>query len=395
MPVVGVLNMLGNLFKEQSPDFLLVAKDGAKKTRREKQFKDYKANRKDTPDDLIHQFEIIDDFIKISNIPYHLEEGEEADDIIGSAVMKFKSQVDNILIISSDKDLMYYIEDNKVTMVDTMRKKNYDEKAVFKKLGVHPKQVHDYLAIVGDGSDNIPGVAGIGAKGAADILSKYKNLDECLKNVDNLEKKRYQNSLKNHKESALFSRELVAINEEIKLKSLNDYKFHFSLNQKMINFLNKYGFKNLLVRWQRNANEEDKKEIIAKGELTQGLRLITEGEFKKIILGLGEDIAVDISFASENFPDLKVISLSFASKKNTYVIDDTKPSLMEKVLETLLGLKKTLIFEQSKMVYLYMIGRNKKLKAKIFDLCQAYFLSSELGKNNLETMSLHFFKPRT
>ena len=107
----------------------------------------------------------------------------EADDVIGAFCVQFKKDFDEIYIASSDKDLMQFVGDN-IKMLDTMKDKIYGRDEVFEKMGVYPEQIVDYLSLLGDTSDNIPGVRGIGAKGAAGLLATHTTLDEIFKNID-------------------------------------------------------------------------------------------------------------------------------------------------------------------------------------------------------------------
>src|SRR5690606_13754877 len=121
---------------------------------------------------------------------------------------QFQDHFDEILIASGDKDLMQFVND-KVKMLDTMKDKIYGRKDVFEKMGVYPEQIMDYLSLLGDSSDNIPGVKGIGAKGAAKLLEEFGNLDGVLSNIDKITNKRAKTALETNVENAHLSHKLV------------------------------------------------------------------------------------------------------------------------------------------------------------------------------------------
>jgi len=182
--VLGVFNMLYKLLSDYRPSNIFLARDTKGKTFRHKLYKEYKANRDEPPEELVPQFALIKELIDKMGLHNHELKNYEADDIIGSAVVQWKKNFDEVLIVSSDKDLMQFIDGKKVFMVDTMKDLKIDADGVFKKLGVRPDQIVDYLSMLGDASDNIPGMRGIGKVGAAKLLAEYDTLENCIKNKD-------------------------------------------------------------------------------------------------------------------------------------------------------------------------------------------------------------------
>lgn len=187
----GFLSMSLKLLREVKPDYMVYCQDRKEPSFRSELYEAYKANRSAMPEDLVPQMPYIQKLTDIMGIPSISKIGYEADDIIGSLVEMGKNKGLEVVIVSGDKDFAQLIDD-KVTMYDTMKEKHYTIQGVIDKWGVHPDEFIDYLAIVGDSSDNIPGIKGIGPKGAQKLLSEFKNLDGIYENVENIASKAMQ-----------------------------------------------------------------------------------------------------------------------------------------------------------------------------------------------------------
>ena len=203
--VYGVLTMMMKLLQNYNPTHVILARDSKGGSFRNEKYEQYKANRGEPPEELVPQFAIIEELIAKMEIPALAIPNYEADDIIGSFAVQFKDSFDEILIASGDKDLMQFVGGH-IKMVDTMKDKIYDREGVFEKMGVFPEQVVDYLSLIGDSSDNIPGVKGIGAKGASKLLAEYKDLDNVFKNLDSLSNKRSRTALEKNGDDAFYQK---------------------------------------------------------------------------------------------------------------------------------------------------------------------------------------------
>ncbi len=185
--IFGFARMLLELDKE-NPEYIAVLFDTKAKTFRAKLMDSYKQNRPKMPDELSVQIEPIKKLIDFFGIKIIEKDGFEADDLIATLAEKMKENY-KVVVIANDKDLFQIVEDEKVVLYDPVKKIFYNEKSVYEKLGVYPNQVADYLALIGDSIDNIPGIKSIGPKTAASILKSYKNCEEILKNLDKLKPK--------------------------------------------------------------------------------------------------------------------------------------------------------------------------------------------------------------
>ncbi|MGK3988543.1 DNA polymerase I [Sorangium sp. So ce136] len=207
----GTVAMLTKLVDERKPAYLGVAMDSKGKTFRDELDPRYKAHRPPPPPDLGVQMNRCREIVEAYRIPIFIHEGLEADDLIAVAVARAKEQGLRVVIASSDKDLMQLVDDDRVMLWDAMRDKVYGHPEVVAKFGVPPEQVRDLLALVGDTSDNVPGVPGVGLKTAAELLAQFGSLASLYARLDEVKKQRIRESLKQHEADALLSQKLVTL----------------------------------------------------------------------------------------------------------------------------------------------------------------------------------------
>jgi DNA polymerase-1 len=214
--IYGFTTMLMRLLRDLSPDYIVVTFDLKGPTTRHGEFEDYKATRKPMPDDLIPQVPFIKDVIRGFSICVLEKQGTEADDLIGTLTVAARKKGWRTVIISGDKDLMQLIDD-RVTMVDTMKDKTYDVAAVKEKFGVGPEKVVEILGLMGDTSDNIPGVPGIGPKTARRLIEEYGSVDAVIENAQKLHNVKLRESFRNYADQARLSRQLALIRTDIEM----------------------------------------------------------------------------------------------------------------------------------------------------------------------------------
>ncbi len=183
--IFGFLRMLLAFLKEKKPLYAAVVFDAPKKTFRSELFKDYKAQRRPTPDDLKRQIPVIKKILKLLGMPVLEMEGVEADDVIASLAKEFSSKGWEVFIYSPDKDMAQLLHLKGVRLVNPLTEEEITPEKVEKKFGVKPERIPSFLALVGDKADNIPGVEGIGPKRAAEILKRF-SLREIIENWDRL-----------------------------------------------------------------------------------------------------------------------------------------------------------------------------------------------------------------
>ncbi len=215
--VYGFLQMLRKLLREEQPELVGVALDVADETTlRREEFEDYKANRAPMPDELRLQIPWIRRAIEAYRIPILEQERYEADDVMGTLARKAAAAGYDVVLVTADKDMLQLLDD-KVSLWHTRREKMYGPAEVEADYGVRPDQIVDYLALIGDTSDNVPGVPLIGPKTAVQLLRGHGSLDRLLENADQVPGKRGEN-LRNHQEDALKSRRLVTIHTDLPLE---------------------------------------------------------------------------------------------------------------------------------------------------------------------------------
>lgn len=398
--VYGVLSMLLKIFQVYKPTHVLLAKETKGGSFRNEVYELYKANRGAPPDELVPQFNLIEELTNKLNLPMAVDDHYEADDIIGSACVQWKKDFDEILIASGDKDLMQFVGEN-VKMVDTMKDKIYDRDEVYKKMQVYPEQIVDYLSIVGDSSDNIPGMKGIGAKGAAELLSTYQTLENCIKNKDELKGKRLQNAFENHLEDALLSKKLIQIVTDLDLKiKPENTNYKMKSSEDLFHFFEKLGFDSMIKKFKTIKSDEgpEQEEKVSsetsipevkekKSEKKSSLQLINE---KKDLAKVHE--ALDQSSLAGLYPlytkeeDLftrRVAFLGITTGKEHFILPFKIPQEkifgkdeLFKILEKTWGdEEKTVIGYdlKSDMTHANTIGLD--FKAKYFDLSQADFVA--------------------
>ena len=214
--VKGVTNMLMNLKKDSEGSPIIVVFDAKGKTFRNDIYSEYKANRPPMPDELRLQLDPVKSICKAIGFPLVEIEGVEADDVIATIARMAKDAKYKCVVSSLDKDLMQLVEDPDTTLMNTMKHEIFDEKKVFEKFGVKPNQIRDMLALVGDSSDNIPGVPKVGQKTAAKWLNEYSDLDGVIKNADSI-KGVVGDNLRNSLSELDRNVELVSLKEDVDL----------------------------------------------------------------------------------------------------------------------------------------------------------------------------------
>jgi DNA polymerase-1 len=208
--VYGFTQMLLKLIKGYSPDHLAVAFDAKGPTFRHKLFSDYKATRPSMPEELRPQLPYIREVVAAYNIAALEVEGYEADDIIGTLARRCGERKIDVVMVTGDKDMMQLVDEN-TSMLDTMKEKRYGVDEVVEKFGVEPHRVVEVMALMGDSSDNIPGVPGIGPKGARKLIQEFGTIDHLYKEIDKVTGRAMKENLISNEKLARLSRELAVI----------------------------------------------------------------------------------------------------------------------------------------------------------------------------------------
>src|SRR6187431_2970172 len=250
--VLGFCNMLWKLLadmpKDDKPTHLAVIFDKSERTFRNELYKDYKAHRPPAPEDLIPQFPLIREAVRAFDIPCLEMLGFEADDLIATYAREACGVGANVTIVSSDKDLMQLVNDC-VIMYDTMKDRKIGVAEVMEKFGVPPEKVIEVQALIGDSTDNVPGVPGIGVKTAAQLIGEYGDLETLLKRASEIKQDKRRQALTDNAEAARMSKKLVTLDDRVPLDvAIEGLGVHEPDYKGLIAFLKSMGFKTLIQR---------------------------------------------------------------------------------------------------------------------------------------------------
>ncbi|EAL3899433.1 DNA polymerase I [Campylobacter lari] len=307
--ISGFANFIYSLKNEHPSDMIIFALDSKGKTFRSEIDPNYKINRTPPPPDLLAQIPICIQMIEKMGFSSFSCEGYEADDIIASLVKECENKDIFIRIITQDKDLYQLIKDDKVSIYSPISKNDYNEAGCLEKYGVKPSQIRDFLALCGDSSDNIPGVKGIGAKGAKNLLDEFESIEGIYENLTLVRNERSRNLLLEGKENAFLSKKLASLYEDLDVKDmlLNcEYPKDEPL-LKIMDILEHYELNALLKKLRTNPTNKDK-------NLGFNARLILdEKELFEILEKIDDQsiVAFDTETTGLDTKEAKIVGFSF------------------------------------------------------------------------------------
>ena len=405
--IYGFINSLLKIIKDEQPEYISIILDTKKKTFRHKMYTDYKATRKPMPDDLSEQLIFLYDILESLGIAIYKKDGFEADDLIGTISNNFKNENLITYIYSSDKDLMQLV--NKQVFVyspgnNFVKAKIYNENEVFLKWGVMPNQIIDYLSLVGDTSDNIPGVKGVGAKTATKLLDKYNNLTTIYDSIDLIENERMKNKLIDFEQDAILSKKLVTIDLDVDIEyNLNEMKIEnlnfLDINDKL-NELDIFTFDKIINT--KKIDKENKDIVDKEYHIVDSIEKIDK-LIKKI--DKYEYISIDLETTDVNPNIAKIvgISLSFKANEAYYIPFQYPENKKEDISNEILNRFKGILESDNKK----FIGQNIKydslvLKRAGINLSKIYFdtmiaeslISPEKNSYKLEILSENYLNYR-
>lgn len=344
--VYGFLTQFLKIMEDIKPDYAAVAFDSKEKTFRHELYSEYKANRQEIPEDLIPQIARIKEVVETMNIPVYIFPGYEADDLIGAAAKKAESEGFECFLATPDKDYLQLAAKN-IKIVKPGKSveefRIYDEKRFKEEFGFKPENMIDYLALIGDASDNIPGVPGIGEKTASPLIQKFGTIENIYKNIDKIEKQGVKNKLIDGKDSAFKSKELVIIKTKI------DYEFDLENARLKLPDLNKLftlfrtlEFKNISARVNKIFNVKSEASPSstpgASSDINEfdpsrvSYRLIsTIEEAKKLsaLLASSELFVFDVETDSLNIFEANLAGVAFALKPNEAYFTAVNPFIQQ------------------------------------------------------------------
>jgi DNA polymerase I len=396
--VYGVINMLNKLVDEYKPEHIAVVFDAKGKTFRNDMYEDYKANRPPMPDELRSQIEPLHEIIEAQGYPIIVIPGVEADDVIGTYARQASEQKVDTLISTGDKDLAQLVNEH-VTLINTMNNVVMDEAGVMKKFDVPPAAIIDYLALMGDASDNIPGIPKVGPKTAAKWLNQYETLDNLVQHADEI-KGKVGESLRENLQQLPLSRELTTIKCDVEL----DHEIsELTMRPPQLDKLKQIYTDMEFRTWLAN--------LPADGEQAADNPVKTESSYETVLdkksferwikkLNKAKQFAFDTETTSLDYMQAKVVGVSFAVQTGeaAYVpfAHDYLDAPQQLTEQEVLGTLKPLLEDASKG----KIGQNLKYDAHVLSnhgisiqgiaqdtMLESYVLDST-QRHNMDDMAL-------
>ncbi|NOR55714.1 MAG: DNA polymerase I [Sulfurovum sp.] len=326
--LTGFANLVDSLHRDHATDYLVFALDAKGRTFRNDIFPEYKANRDPAPEDLVKQLPIAIEWIDQMGFANLSREGFEADDVITTVTKFAKQKGMKVRIVSHDKDLYQMIEDGKVEMYDSVKRAVVNEQTCIDKFGVHPRDFINFQAILGDSSDNVPGVKGIGKVGASKLINQYHTLEAIYEDLENCGTPRIQKLMLESKESAFLSRELVTMSTDV-FKDVDVESFVFEDKNYLSCLLDEfehYEMKQAIRRAKVGMHEDElvncEREYVAPAIIKpalsfEAITLDSKEKLDSVIADLDKDaiVAFDTETTGLDTKVAKMVGFSFCVEK--------------------------------------------------------------------------------
>lgn len=402
----GFMTSLLKIIDDENPEYLAVVFDAKEKTFRHKMYPEYKATREKMPFEMRPQINWIKDILKAMNIPSLELSGFEADDIIGTLAVKGEKGKMDVFIVSGDKDFMQLINEHIFLYSPATGKKEliiYDSKEVEKKWGIQPNQIIDLLALMGDSSDNVPGVPGIGEKSAVKLLKKYNSFDNVFDNAENETNARIRKGLLENSELGKLSKKLVKIDTQVKIDSnWKDIKFGKYNNEKLVEYLRKMEFYSLIDHLDLEKNSKPKKQNYQTIDTKEKLEIFVEKLKKQKIFSFDTETdnknphlanLVGMSFSWKDW-EAYYIPFKFFNKEENLFAENDIQFVLEKLKPVLESSEAKKIGQNIKYDAIVLSNYEVILKGIKFDTMVAeYLLHPDTYSYKLDNLSekyLHY-----
>ena len=377
--VYGFTTMLLRLLEEEKPTHLLVAFDAGKTTFRHETYKEYKGGRQKTPPELSEQFPLVRELLDAFQIKHYELPQYEADDIIGTLSKQGNSEDWDVTVISGDKDMLQLISDKvtvNVTKKGISEVERYTPEFLMEKLEITPEQVIDMKALMGDSSDNIPGVPGVGEKTAIKLLKQYQTLEEVYEHVDEVSGKKLKENLTNFKDDAFMSKDLVTINRESPIEiALEDISYNGYEKNQVSAMFKDLGFASLLNKISGSDDSSAEEAIEMKDIEFEIVSDVQEEMF-------AEENAFVVELLEENYHTAPIIGFGVVNEKQSIFIP-TDVAIQSHVFKKWLEdpSKKKTVFDAKKTV-VALLRNDIEIAGINFDMFLASYLLNPSENNH-------------
>ena len=388
--VYGFTLMLERILEDTKPKYALVAFDKGKETFRHKSYEAYKGTRDKTPTELVEQFGYVRELIESYGIKYEEHLDYEADDIIGSYAKIAEKAGLEVIIVSGDKDLTQLASDN-ITVYYTKRGVTeidyYTPEFINEKYGLTPQQIIDMKGLMGDKSDNIPGIPGVGEKTAIKLLTEYENVENVLENIDNISGKKLKERLTEGKEDAILSKKLATIFTDVPVDNkIEDLTFKEDREKKkelfekleFVSFLRKLSQENSAAD---ESETETKEEKIKKDIEIQIADKDTKLNFKKSSL--------HIECYTEDYQNSYVLGVSVYVGDTAYIFSEENFFDNKYAIEYLQSQEEKTVYDIKKIIYIAK-KNNKKINGDVFDIKIANYLIDVTSKSEIDKIVFNY-----
>jgi DNA polymerase-1 len=303
--IFGFTNMILKLLREKNPDYFAVVFDAPGPTHRHDTYGEYKAHRPGMPDDLKPQVPLIKEIINAFNIETIERPGYEADDILGIIAKNAEKEGLEVYIVTGDKDMCQAVSP-KIRLYDTMKDRITEEKDVIERFGVAPSQFPEVIALMGDASDNIPGVPGIGEKTAVKLLKEFENLDNIIENREKIKNVKVRNAVSENIESIKLSLELATFHPDVPLEvSAKDLEMREPEWPKLLQFFRRFEFSSLIKFIPDKSRSFE-------AENTEYITILDKHALKEAIASIKDEISIDTETSSPSPMLAELVGISFS-----------------------------------------------------------------------------------
>lgn len=390
--VYGFATMLVKLITDIKPNLVVAAFDKGKATIRIDKFAEYKAHRKAAPPELREQFPLIREMMNAFNIPVLECEGFEADDIIGTIAHKAAKENFDVIIVTGDRDALQLIGANTKVMLTKKgisEMELYGDKEFRDKYGVAPKQLVDLKGLMGDSSDNIPGVSGIGEKTAIKLIKEFGTIENLINNVDRISGKKLQENIRNNTDIAILSKQLATIVCDMDIDFRID-AFKFEPERKKVEeFFLKFEFKSLLNRIDKIFTESKSDVIDLK---LPAASIMSSGEDVDSIIHDSRQTGNFIFFpiVSGKVPLIEFEGMAVMHGDTAVYVPKTIPG-WEKIIALIADCAITKITYNVKSIHAAFLQKGERIHGRLFDvLLAAYLLDPTASEYPIQTLNTEY-----